>query len=122
MVGKILKIEKRAGENVDEDEVVIVMEAMKMEIMIVAPVSGTLKEIMVMAGQAVEAEQVLAVGEEPHPANQQFRVNQMDAWTFGWTVALIGMGGTMLVLWILSLLILLLKKLFPHNAQPAGRG
>ena len=61
MVGKILKIEKRAGENVDEDEVVIVMEAMKMEIPIVAPVSGTLKEIMVAPGQAVEAEQVLAV-------------------------------------------------------------
>ena len=61
MVGKILKIEKRAGEHVDEDEVVIVMEAMKMEIPIVAPVSGTLKEIMVAPGQAVEAEQVLAV-------------------------------------------------------------
>jgi hypothetical protein len=49
-------------------------------------------------------------------------VQAVDTWTFGWTVALIGMGGTMLVLWILSLLILLLKKLFPQNAQPAGRG
>ncbi|HEY5544063.1 MAG: OadG family protein [Deltaproteobacteria bacterium] len=39
----------------------------------------------------------------------------MDTWTFGWTLALIGMGGTMLVLWILSLLILLLKKIFPHQ-------
>ena len=41
MVGKILKIEKQVGDHVDEDEVVIVMEAMKMEIPIVAPATGT---------------------------------------------------------------------------------
>jgi hypothetical protein len=39
----------------------------------------------------------------------------MDTWTFGWTLALIGMVGTMLVLWILSLLILLIKKIFPYQ-------
>lgn len=61
MVGKILKIEKNPGDHVDEDEVIIVMEAMKMEIPIVAPVSGTLKELKITAGQAVEADQVLAV-------------------------------------------------------------
>ena len=61
MVGKILKIEKKVGEHVDEDEVVIVMEAMKMEIPIVAPVSGTLKEVKVSPGQSVEAEQALAI-------------------------------------------------------------
>jgi hypothetical protein len=41
----------------------------------------------------------------------------MDTWTFGWTMALIGMGGTMLVLWLLSLLILLLKKVFPYKTE-----
>lgn len=61
MVGKILKIEKNPGDHVDEDEVIIVMEAMKMEIPIVAPVSGTLKELKITVGQAVEADQVLAV-------------------------------------------------------------
>lgn len=61
MVGKILKIEKQVGDQVEEDEVVIVMEAMKMEIPVVAPAGGTLKELKVTAGQAVEAEQVLAV-------------------------------------------------------------
>ena len=61
MVGKILKIEKQVGDRVEEDEVVMVMEAMKMEIPIVAPAGGTLKEIKVSPGQAVEAEQVLAV-------------------------------------------------------------
>jgi hypothetical protein len=48
----------------------------------------------------------------------------MDTWTFGWTLALVGMAGTMLVLWILSLLILLLKRIFPHQAEtsPAKKG
>jgi biotin carboxyl carrier protein len=59
MVGKILKVEKNVGDHVDEDDVVIVMEAMKMEIPIVAPTSGTLKELEVAPGQAVEADQVL---------------------------------------------------------------
>lgn len=61
MVGKVLKIEKNVGEHVEEDDVVIVMEAMKMEIPVVAPAGGTVKEIKVTAGQAVEAEQVLAI-------------------------------------------------------------
>ena len=61
MVGKILKVEKQVGDRVEEDEVVLVMEAMKMVIPIVAPVSGVLKELKVSPGQAVEAEQELAV-------------------------------------------------------------
>jgi len=60
MVGKILKIEKKVGDRVEEDEVVIVMEAMKMEIPVVAPTSGVLKVIKVSPGQAVEAEDLLA--------------------------------------------------------------
>ena len=60
MVGKILKIEKQVGDRVEEDEVVLVMEAMKMEIPIVSPVSGLVKELKVSPGQAVEAEQELA--------------------------------------------------------------
>lgn len=61
MVGKILKIEKQVGDRVEEDDVVIVMEAMKMEIPVVAPAAGVLKEVKVSPGQSVEAEQVLAV-------------------------------------------------------------
>ena len=61
MVGKILKVEKKVGERVEEDDVVVVMEAMKMEIPVVAPTAGIVKEIKVSPGQAVEAEQELAV-------------------------------------------------------------
>ena len=60
MVGKILKLGKNVGDRVDEDEVVLVMEAMKMEIPVVAPAAGVLKEINVSAGEAVEADQLLA--------------------------------------------------------------
>jgi biotin carboxyl carrier protein len=60
MVGKILKIEREAGSPVEEDDVVIVMEAMKMEIPVVAPVAGNVKEIKVTVGQAVEAGDTLA--------------------------------------------------------------
>jgi hypothetical protein len=49
--------------------------------------------------------------------------SNMDNWTFGWTLALIGGAGTMLVLWILSLLILLIKKVFPQQlAETAKKG
>lgn len=41
----------------------------------------------------------------------------MDNWTFGWSMAILGMGGTMLVLWLLSLLILLLRAVFPYKPQ-----
>jgi len=37
----------------------------------------------------------------------------MDNTTFGITVTLVGMGGTLLTLWIISLMIVLLKKIFP---------
>ncbi len=60
MVGKVLKIEKQVGDAVEEDDVIIVMEAMKMEIPVVAPSSGKVKEIKVSVGQAVEAGDILA--------------------------------------------------------------
>ena len=37
----------------------------------------------------------------------------MGTWEFGLTVALVGSVGTLVVLWLLSLLILLMRKLFP---------
>jgi len=61
MVGKILNIQVKAGDEVQEDDTIIVMEAMKMEIPVVAPVSGTVKEIKVAPGDMVDSEQVLAL-------------------------------------------------------------
>ncbi len=60
MVGKILNIQVKVGDKVNEDDTIIVMEAMKMEIPIVAPASGTIKEIKVAVGDMVESESVVA--------------------------------------------------------------
>ena len=37
----------------------------------------------------------------------------MDNWAFGLTMTVVGVGGTFLTLWVLSLVIDLLKKVFP---------
>ncbi len=60
MVGKILKIEADTGATVEEDDVILVMEAMKMEIPVVAPAGGTVKAVKVEVGQSVEAGEELA--------------------------------------------------------------
>jgi biotin carboxyl carrier protein len=61
MVGKIVSVTVKVGDKVKEDDQVAVLEAMKMEMPVVAPASGTVKEVKVAAGQEVEAEAVIAV-------------------------------------------------------------
>lgn len=41
----------------------------------------------------------------------------MDKWMFGLTMTTVGVGGTFLTLWILSLSIMLVKKIFPLTAE-----
>lgn len=61
MVGKIVKVLVNVGDKVNENDEIAVLEAMKMEMPIVAPCSGTIKEIRVKPGDDVEADSVLAV-------------------------------------------------------------
>jgi acetyl-CoA carboxylase biotin carboxyl carrier protein len=61
MVGKIVSVSVKVGDKIKEDDQVAVLEAMKMEMPVVAPVTGTVKEICVTPGQEVEAEAVIAV-------------------------------------------------------------
>jgi Na+-transporting methylmalonyl-CoA/oxaloacetate decarboxylase gamma subunit len=37
----------------------------------------------------------------------------MDKWAFGFTMMIVGMGATLLTLWVLSLVMSLLKRVFP---------
>jgi hypothetical protein len=46
---------------------------------------------------------------------------KMDNWTFGITMLIVGMGGTLLTLWILSLLMSLLKLIFPYRKEEEGK-
>jgi hypothetical protein len=41
----------------------------------------------------------------------------MDKWTFGLTMLVVGMGGTIATLMIFSLLMSLLKKVFPYRKE-----
>ncbi|WP_462137241.1 acyl-CoA carboxylase biotin carboxyl carrier protein subunit [Candidatus Mycalebacterium sp.] len=61
MPSRVVKILKNEGDSVDQDEGVIVVEAMKMESELKASVAGKIKEIKVKEGDAVESGAVLVV-------------------------------------------------------------
>jgi acetyl-CoA carboxylase biotin carboxyl carrier protein len=56
MVGKIVSVSVKVGDKIKEDDQVAVLEAMKMEMPIVAPITGTVKEICVGPGQEIKGE------------------------------------------------------------------
>ena len=58
--GKVFKIEASVGQSVKRGDAVVVIEAMKMEIPVVAPQDGTVASIDVAVGDAVEAGALLA--------------------------------------------------------------
>ena len=61
IAGSVWKIEKSVGESVDEEEVILIIESMKMEIPVEAPEDGRVAEIRVAEGQAIEEGDVLVV-------------------------------------------------------------
>ena len=61
MPGNILRIEVSQGQHVEEGDVIMILEAMKMENEIVATKSGTIAQIAVSKGAVVETGTVLAV-------------------------------------------------------------
>lgn len=60
MPGKILSVKASVGQAVKKGEVLMILEAMKMENEVVAPEDGTVASIDVAAGDSVEAGVVLA--------------------------------------------------------------
>ena len=58
--GKVFKIEAKVGQAVKTDDPVVIIEAMKMEIPVVAPKDGTVASIDVAVGDSIEAGAVLA--------------------------------------------------------------
>ena len=60
MPGKILNVKLQAGAVVKKGDVILILEAMKMENEIVAPEDGTIASINVATGDSVEAGAVLA--------------------------------------------------------------
>ena len=61
MPGTILKLNVAEGQAVKAGDVVLILEAMKMENEIVAPCDGTIKQLLVSKGSTVDTDQILAV-------------------------------------------------------------
>lgn len=61
MAGKVMDVKVEVGDTVNEDDELLILEAMKMEMPIVAPTSGKVKEIKCKKGDAVGADDVLVV-------------------------------------------------------------
>lgn len=60
MPGKVFKVLAKPGDTVSEGQAVMILEAMKMENEIVAPVAGVIDAILVKEGDMVETDDVLA--------------------------------------------------------------
>jgi len=61
ITGKVISIEVKVGDKVEEGDAILYIESMKMENPILAPVNGTIAEIKVAAEDVVETGNVLAV-------------------------------------------------------------
>ena len=59
--GMVSKINVKVGDKVEQNQVIAVIEAMKMETSVTAPANGTVKEVLVDPGQAVKARELLFV-------------------------------------------------------------
>ena len=66
MVGKILKIKVKVGDQVKENDEIMVIESTKLESGIHAPCDGTVKEIKVYVGDRVEEHQRINFYQDDH--------------------------------------------------------
>ncbi len=61
MNGKVISVKVQVGQAVEEDQELLIIEAMKMELPIVTPEAGTVKEIKAKEGESYQVGDVLAV-------------------------------------------------------------
>ena len=63
VTGNVWKIEAAVGDEVKTEDVIMVLESMKMEIPVEAPCDGRLVEILVTEEQSVDEDQPVAIME-----------------------------------------------------------
>ena len=61
LAGNIWEVIVKVGSKVEEDDELLVIEALKMENTVYAPCAGTIKEIKVKKGDSVEDDSVLMI-------------------------------------------------------------
>jgi acetyl-CoA carboxylase biotin carboxyl carrier protein len=61
MAGSVWKIDCNVGDEVSEDDPIIILESMKMEIPLTAPEDGRVVEILVKEGDPIAEDQVVAM-------------------------------------------------------------
>jgi len=61
IAGSVWKIEVAVGDNVGEEDALIILESMKMEIPLLAPRAGIVKEILVAEGDPIAEGDVAVV-------------------------------------------------------------
>ncbi len=61
ITGKIISVEAKVGDMVEEGDVICYIESMKMENPILAPVGGKITEIKVSVGEVVETGNLIAI-------------------------------------------------------------
>ncbi len=61
VTGNIWKIESKVGDKVTEEDVLMIIESMKMEIPLEAPIAGTIVEILVNEEDSVDEDQVVVI-------------------------------------------------------------
>ncbi len=61
MVGKLVSVDVNVGDQVNQNDAVATIEAMKMFVKIYSPGSGQVKEIKVAAGEVINPDTVIMV-------------------------------------------------------------
>ena len=61
IAGTVWKIEAKVGDRIDKEGQIMILESMKMEIPVLSPKAGTIKEIRVNEGEAIGEGQLVAV-------------------------------------------------------------
>jgi acetyl-CoA carboxylase biotin carboxyl carrier protein len=63
VLGSLWRIVAEVGQQVEEDETIMVLESMKMEIPVTSPISGTVTAILARKGEVVREGQTVATVE-----------------------------------------------------------
>ena len=61
IAGNVWKIQTRPGDQIEADGEIMILESMKMEIPVLSPKAGTIKEIRVSEGEAIDEGQLVAI-------------------------------------------------------------